>query len=280
MPYRGIKHESHMNKIVSSPTLQRIRSVAEKKVISFRRTITQDIIKEKIFFLHVPKCGGTSTDAAIQKAYRWKACVHLNSRASQRSAQFLKEEMDIHRNQILPYFLEQELLKYVSGHFVFDEDIFEKYSPQWNFVTLLRNPVDKYISQYFYNSRKDSHQHFAINESLDEYIETDEGKSLGNDLVRRFAGKSFRNNLKSSQKKAIDQAVENLKKFRLVGLLEEMDSFISGFKHCFNATLRVKQKNKNPEKKESAISPEILNEIENLCENDLEVYHKIRNVIL
>ncbi len=269
-----------MMKTDSPPLFQRIRSAAEKKGHSLRRTVTRDVVADKIFFLHVPKCGGTSANTAIQEAYRWKACVHLNSRASRRSALFLQEKLDAHRNQILTYCLEQELLQYVSGHFVFDEDIYEKYSPHWNFVTLLRNPVDKYLSQYFYNSQKDPHQHFAICESLDEYIKTDEGKSLGRDLVYRFAGKSFRDHQQPLQKKAVDRAVVNLKKFRLVGFLEDINHFTSEFKHCFGAALRIKQKNKNPQKYESSVSPDLKNRIENLCEADLEVYHRIKNAIL
>jgi hypothetical protein len=270
-----------MNKINSGTNLQRFRIAFEKKTKSFYRTIQGNVVRKKIFFLHIPKCGGTSVDAAIQEACRWKACAHLNARASRRSSLFLEKDLADHRKQILAYLLEQQELNYISGHFLFDETIFNEYSDRWNYVTMLRNPVDKYLSQYFYNRQKENQQHFGINEELETYIETEEGKSMGSDLVHRFSGLSYTNrSLPPPSARVINQAVENLKKFILVGFLDEMEQFKTGFRDHFGATLSIKQMNRNPGKKIASISGLTRKKVEELCEPDLEFYHQARKYLL
>jgi hypothetical protein len=256
-------------------------NLVEKNCKSIGRILSRNIIHDKIFFLHIPKCGGTSADTAIQEAYRWKACVHLNSRASRRSSLFLGDELARHRNQLLAYFLEQEQLQYVSGHFTFNEKVFDAYSNRWNFITMLRNPVDKFISQYFYNHQKNNQDHFGISASLEEFLETDDGRSLGSDYAHKFSGSlNPQSTLSETHGDAVQRAVNNLKKFKLVGFLENTEAFQAGFRESFGATLNIKQMNKNPDKKTADISKQTRKKIEMLCETDMEIYSRARKLFL
>ena len=77
----------------------------------------------KIFFMHVPKCGGTTVDRAFTAVYRKNAC-HLDAPATNRALNAMDNKQDIHafRHGLLLYFMACGH-RYISGHFTFNENI-------------------------------------------------------------------------------------------------------------------------------------------------------------
>ena len=245
-----------------------------------RRRVSASRIDERIFFLHVPKCGGTSVDAAISEAYGWKSCLHLDSAASRKASETRQEDLMEYRNSLLPYFMEQDGLRYISGHFVFDAGLYGRYGSQWRYITLLRHPVEKYLSQYFFNLQKQHKEHFGIEESLERFIESEEGVRLGQDMVQKITGRARVTPEGSSERQSqIELAIQHIEKFHLVGILEDLPGFEADFKKRFGASLHIKKMNRNSSKDKKKVSPAIRKKIESLCEPDLALYEHVKKML-
>lgn len=258
----------------------KIYNQIQKTALSLRRRITGSGVKEKVFFLHIPKCGGTSVDTAITEAIGPQSCLHLYSAASRRAAEIQGIELMEYRNSLLPYFMEQNGLQYISGHFVFNSDLHSRYSNEWGYVTMLRDPVQKYISQYFYNLQKPAQDHFGIDESAEEFIASAEGVRLGQDMVQKITGIAELTAAGSREQQAqIDLAVRNIEKFRLVGILEDTERFQSDFKKIFGASLHIKKMNRNRSKNELQISNSLRKKIEQLCRPDIALYEHVKKLL-
>ena len=245
-----------------------------------RRRVATSRVSEKIFFLHIPKCGGTSVDAAISEVYGWKSCLRLDSAASRKASEARNEDLMLYRNKLLQYFMEQEGLRFISGHFVFDSELHNRYSSQWRYITLLRDPVQKYLSQYYYNFQKQNREHFGIEESLERFVDSVEGVRLGQDMVQKITGEArVTTDGSAGRKDQIEKAIRNIEKFHLVGILEDLHRFENDFKEIFGASLHIKKMNRNSGKNKQQISPVIKNKIENLCRPDTALYEHVKKML-
>jgi hypothetical protein len=278
----------------TSPGLDRLRHKGATAVRELsrladraRRLVQGDLLDEKVFFLHVPKCGGTSVHGAISATcWRPASTTHLLAApASGRAAEVVDEGLMAFRERVLIYLFEQPRMTYVGGHFTLGEDMFARYGHTWNFITVLRHPVDKWLSQYYYNRYRGSNrQHFAVDDDLETYLDSDEGRALGSDYVAKFAGREFVEagaDLRSDE--AIERAISNLEQFSLVGFLDQMDRFAEQFELQFGASLAVGHTNRSPaakKKKRARSSPTVRERVRELCAPDLRVYEAARKMWL
>ncbi|MDZ4345701.1 MAG: hypothetical protein U1E51_25080, partial [Candidatus Binatia bacterium] len=120
------------------------------------------------------------------------------------------------RMDLLNYHLALPAPRCVMGHYRFSRETLERYRDEWNFITLLRNPVDRWYSHYFYNKNNDSI--YKINEELDEYVETDTALFLGSLYVSVVTGETQRKPIRTQE--YIKEAVDILRNFAVVGSLE------------------------------------------------------------
>lgn len=147
-----------------------------------------------------------------------------------------------------------------------------EFGGEWHFITVLRHPVSKWFSQYFFNRNKIS-DHFKIEADLESCVESEEGIALGSDYVRKLT-QGF-HGTEAASKEAVTQAIENLKKFALVGVLERLDVFARDFRRLFGAKLFLEKKNRNPvsrKKQRQETTEEIRKRVEEICQPDMEVY--------
>jgi len=112
-------------------------------------------IDHKCIFIHIPRTGGTSIEEGIWPARRGPESLWMG---------FIDEHHNKYQTGGLQHLLAKQIKEEVGSN------VFNSY---WKF-SVVRNPWDRIISQYFYTQRKSRIQEFLgveKIESLEEYLE-------------------------------------------------------------------------------------------------------------
>jgi hypothetical protein len=255
--------------------------------VAVSHNLVRGSIAEKIFFLHLFKCGGSSVAQAIQTCYLKPNLVgrspifRLNVKAagtafqeihnSANSALARIEGKDLNRQlreYLVLYHMSQNHTRYIAGHFGFSELIYQSFADQYAFVTILRDPVERYISAYFYQRYRNR----KLDLEIADYLPSQASKNAGSCYARNLSG--FENIAEFSVEKAVAQAKENLHKFKLVGCLEYQSEFIDRFEAKFGRKLNLRVFNQSPKsvKKRQIIDESVRKKIIDICQPDLEIY--------
>lgn len=247
-------------------------------------------LKENIVFLHLPKCGGTSIGAAIHDRYKTflpesgPTLVNINAGGSlQAAGKFYGMDPyadDYHhilkyRECLLLYFLSLDSTKYIDGHFCFSDLAYQEFKDKYAFITVLRNPIERWISAFLYNRfRQDCS--WKINDDLLGYLESPRSRANGYEYVKKLHGNPG-HCVDFTSAEAIDKAKTNLDKFAIVGFLENLADFKESFKTRFGVNLKIGRKNRGPKSTSYAkniITDEIKERIRKICSPDLAVYQQ------
>ena len=148
--------------------------------------------------MHPPKCGGTSISRSIKQAYGiyenlyGKNLKKLEGRCSTDAAAAMGKDIFDLRKNILMYYMFQENIKYITGHFTYIEDLPKDIKNRWHYVTILREPVNRWFSHYFFNytiqSGDKSSSHDKLNKRLEKFLneESDRAKEMGLSYITIF----------------------------------------------------------------------------------------------
>lgn len=269
-----------------------MKNIDKKLSLITVRTINlfQKFPKENIFYLHIPKCGGTSLNRALQNCYfNWSLSdtnniLNLDAPASWEAIEkgqdlvLYPDTVDDYRvmkfrEELLLYYMSQRHIRFISGHFPFSSKAYESFSNRYAFITLLRNPVDRWVSSYFYNRNRQSHRYRKIEMGIEEYLESEYGRSQGYEYAKFLSGMDEGGKYMTIE--AVNRAKENLHKFKLVGFLEDMTDFSAQFKAVFGRDLNIGILNKKPKSENPDVGSflnQVQDKIKEICQPDIEVY--------
>lgn len=240
---------------------------------------------EILIFFHLPKAGGTTLNSIlfnnIDKGKSWKYCPYEHNKELDKIKQAL------HNNE----------LRCITGHMAFG---LHKYTENYKYITLLREPVSRVISYYKHFSRlpvtcKDKFVGIertfdpceAENWSIDDLLKHRISSQIHNGYVRFFAGS---NGLPISLKEKSELSESDLNKakknladyFSVVAITEEYDKSLlllrkfAGLKNIFYV-----KKNQAPQKTTaSALSPETVECIKKNNQLDIQFYKYAKELMM
>lgn len=218
--------------------------------------------KNYLAFLHIKKNAGTTLAHILRTNFFLRYCS-LQLLCRNLKDGFKAEDM----KKVL---LINPMIKCISGHYIRPRiDLHQKY-PNLKYITLLRDPLKRYISQYQHNVEKLRHQ-----VSFDDFLNS---KSSYNKQTRTIAGSDN-----------VELAKEILNKnFLLVGTVEEFDGFLLLLKNKLRPlNLKIDYRSKNIAKMNSTAKHDIDKKINYYYEKivdrnkvDFELYQYVKNKIL
>ena len=238
-------------------------------------------IKDRICYIHTHKCGGTSISSAIREHYIGldmrtdQELISLDAESSAIASNYREnseKELYQFREMLLTYFLGLKKTRFVSGHFIFNENVYKRFKKNYSFIIVLRNPIERWISHYFFNRYKKK-KFGKIDIDLQECLASDFGLENGREYIK-FLGGFFENKIQNRE--AIEKAKSNLEFFDVIGFLEYKIDFIQKFNSRFGVKLSLTKKNENPKSeafKKSLLTEEIKEKIAEVCIPDIALYN-------
>lgn len=196
----------------------------------------------------------------------------LNPVKSDKSARKHSLSSQEQRIRTLKRWMNEPSICWISGHFRVEAELLDEYKSNVHFLTLLRDPVRRWISHYFYNAYK-KRKHYRIDENIEEFIDSERAKSYGRDYVSLLSG--HRNVTSENLDSAIDSACRNLHLMNFVGITEHMESLEAYLSYLYDTDIKFSSRRASPVSKQfrdSVLTTEIRQKIFDVCAPDRAVY--------
>lgn len=230
---------------------------------------------QTVIFLHIPKAAGSTLNTIIERQYRSNTIFTIKDL-----------RISINKLKKLPE-SKKEKFKVLRGHMGFGLDTF---LPQPStYVTLLRDPVERIISHYYFVLRSPKHYLYKTvrtsGMSLKDYASVGVSLELDNGQMRLIAGNRGEENqgigFGHCTIEMLERAKRNLRdRFAVVGLAEEFDKTLTLLKQAFrwDNTFYTKQNVTESRPSKRDISTEVLQTIQKHNEFDVELYEYAKNL--
>ena len=221
-----------------------------------------------LVYIHVPKCGGSSFGAALRLRYVLSQSTIPLGLGDPRLDGMAHILSDYDHRDIVLQCLLQRRVRCIAGHVRYDPRLHA--SSGYQYVTLLRDPVARFVSHYHYLQRR--HPDPARAATLAAFVETEEARHIASQYLFYFAretGPSCRN-----LPAALRRAQQNLARFALIGDLADPTGFARGLRQLTGLPLPVLHRNRAPVPKE--LTGELRRRIEALTAADRAIYHAVR----
>ena len=176
------------------------------------------------------------------------------------------------RMALLHYHLQDREVGYVFGHVPVRPAILDEFREDWHFLTILRDPVDRFISEYLYNRHKSS-DHFAITDEMEDFLDSPDARRLGSQLVNFLSGRPDVTSAPTDGE--VRNAIRCLDRFSVVGVIERMEDFRSELRFRFGRSPVIPRTNPNPAPEGARLFMEdtdVMARIRRLNRADREVY--------
>jgi hypothetical protein len=227
----------------------------------------------KIIFDHLPKCGGSSLNKYLQAHYPRRKIFSINGLDPISSVDEFKNYSISKRNS---YDL-------VKGHLA--NQLFDFVHPESIKVTVLREPIDRIVSHYFWAKRTPQHYLYTkIHDSemnLEDYVTSGISEELRNWYTTHFSGLTV-DDAEKNPDKAINRAIEVIMRaYDIIGLLDNLSFFLGTLRK--KARLRYSFHNEKVNATRGRIAvhdiqQSIITKIEQANHLDVALYRKISGI--
>lgn len=223
-------------------------------------------------FIHLPKTAGTTLLNVLSTQVYFNKFKLLQPTKDTHPKEFL----DNVEAQLEKVIQSNDGTEVVGGHFGFAAH--PDLSDPSNYFTILRNPVDRVISEYYFMKYKGMYYEKLINEEeLDiiRYLNHPETVYLNNLQTRLISGVTY-NSGDLVDEGIYQRALNNLKQFAAVGITEKTDDTLALFYHNLRwrrlpYQLRV---NVNDQRPDDIVSNEEIEAIKEREKYDIALYEE------
>lgn len=169
----------------------------------------------KVIFLHIPKAAGSTLHNILRRQYGKRETFHIDGGNVLKSVGEFQQLATAQRAEI----------KLLKGHMTFG--LHDHFAEPVIYITMLRHPIDRIVSHYYYVLRTPSHYlHETLTSgkmSLLEYATSGISTELDNGQTRLLANDE-RTPFGQCSSGLLERARSNVKKhFRVVGLQERFN---------------------------------------------------------
>jgi len=175
-------------------------------------------------FIHSPKTAGTSFISVLEKQIYFSRFERINPTRKIHPKKFLESCSELIQSITENKFSNIEM---IGGHFAYG--IHRSVKAETEYLTILRNPVDRVLSEYFYMKQKGFyHQNLIHSEKLDikDYLFHPETFYLNNLQTRLISGISYDEGDNITEHH-YQTALKHLKDFLVVGLTEQLSKTLA-----------------------------------------------------
>lgn len=255
------------------------------KAKSWRTFAEGRFLPQRFVFHHVPKCGGTSVGRALRKRYILSQAT-VTPEESFRAFEAFSERSDREKMLVDVLDLREQMLLYhmfhdvrgISLHVRFSQPAWNIFSDKYKFITILRDPVSRFISHYNWSHAKPN-AHARIDESFEEFLKTERAKRMGATFVEYYSGLPKDFDMTSDE--AVHCATESLRKFSVVGNISNIKKFEADVRRELGVSIKVRHENKGGKDRRFVspdnLSNEVLKRVHSICSPDIAVWESVKD---
>jgi hypothetical protein len=217
--------------------------------------------KDKLFFIHIPRTSGTSMVAFLQNVYKGKNIG--------KSVNLFEE------HKFEPHLFRHRDVNFAHVDF---EDVLRAFNNNYEYITILREPVARYLSHYYWKLRPKPYKQVHKNVSLKEYMEHEEGQRDYNSMAWQLGNHFKVKDRTVSVEEAFEKAKSNLHRFSQILFFDDLARDVGRLSRAINPKGNYGYPKLQASSRAIHVDPVLIDRIRERIQPDIELYKYAKEV--